>query len=156
MGFFSWDCKGCGHSVRHGGATNADSRWMSAAVLLTPDGSTVKGEYDGYGRVGCYDHGEDGGAGDPALYHESCWKLLKRPGYDGPSPSADDQGHFVGDVDPPEPRTRKDVERLAAEAAKRREDAAREWREHRAKRRQELLDKGEPVPEWLQEDGRCP
>lgn len=97
MGFFSYNCKCCGHPLLSKQATDAVTSWMKEAVVLTKRGSVLQGEYDGYGRV---DYGEFDGYGDgAACYHKACWEHAGRPGYDGPSDHADDQGWFFDDGD---------------------------------------------------------
>jgi hypothetical protein len=123
MGFFSWDCPGCKHSIRHSHAVNDDSAWLSEAVLVEPDGSTARGLYDGYGRLEMRS-GRSIELGDsPLLYHEACYDLTGKPSYAKPSRSAWDQGHFVGEYDPKKPASRADVAALAAKS-----DADREAR----------------------------
>jgi hypothetical protein len=104
MGFFSWNCKACGHSVISSYAVESNNEWMTMAVVLTEDGDMIRGEYDGYGRVGHYDYNEDGS--DPEMYHEACWEVIGKPTeFSGPSESARDQGYFfdndVHNVHPP-------------------------------------------------------
>lgn len=108
MGYFSWDCKGCNHSVREGHG------WMGKAVVQGKDGSVVKGEYDGYGRIS----GDLGGLdslgdidGSFELWHQTCFKLMGRPEYSGPSRSARDQGTPPSD-EFPEPRHADDLRAL--------------------------------------------
>ena len=68
MGFFSWNCLACGHSIRASHCAlsglsglmmgerqkvkmrNLRSWWMSDVVALMPEG-IVRGIYDGYGRI---------------------------------------------------------------------------------------------------------
>lgn len=113
MGFTSWNCPGCDHSVRHPGATNRKSSWMADAVAIFPNGDRTSGTYDGYGRI------EGKGRTTEleidqnfALYHQACWTILGKPEYWKPSESARDQGHFVGTYDPVQPRTREDLDRM--------------------------------------------
>ena len=49
MGFFSWDCKACGHPMISPCAVNEDevNRWMTQGVVLGKDGSRIMGTYDG-------------------------------------------------------------------------------------------------------------
>lgn len=98
MGFFSQDCKICGHSVLCHNATDKEiNAWMSQAVVYFANGDRVSGEYDGYGCVG----GMDGAIGmrGATVYHRACWEHGGKPTYDGPSPSSDDQGWFFDDGD---------------------------------------------------------
>lgn len=146
MGFFSWNCKCCGHSIRSRYATNPTSAWMSKAVVMTED-ATVRGEYDGYGRVGALDLGESGE--EPAMYHRACWELSGKPEYDSPSQSAGDQGYFVGEYDPAEP---KSLEDLAALKKARDEQRAKDRAEAHAfyvEKIAELEAEGKEVPEYL-------
>jgi hypothetical protein len=149
MGFFSWECPLCKHSIRAPYVVNTISAWMNDAVLVNPDGSTVKGAYDGYGRIAT-DGGEveiDHSGGEPCLCHAACYAL--KPGYTGPSEYARDQGYFVGEYDPKEPRNRRNLttltraieKRTAAERAESRASALKSIAKYEAK--------GEPVPEWL-------
>lgn len=92
MGFFSYNCKVCGHPMLSRGATDEITEWMSEVVALTSNGSVLRGEYDGYGRVDCFD-GDDG----YGWYHAACYEHAGRPAYDGPSASAADQGWFFDD-----------------------------------------------------------
>ena len=112
MGFFSWDCKGCDHSVREGHG------WMGKAVVQGSDGDTASGSYDGYGNLS----GSTGNTeladmdGKFALYHKVCFKLLGRPEFTGPSHSANDQGMPPSD-EFPEPRHMDDLRALKELAA---------------------------------------
>lgn len=90
MGVFSWNCKGCGHSVT---PRFDDILWRSQAVAMTKDGSVLIGEYDGYGRVA----GGDLVDYDPEMWHQTCWKLAGKPDFTGPSEGAGDQGYFLTD-----------------------------------------------------------
>lgn len=51
MGFFSWDCKGCNEAILSPWSVNQTNRWRAYAIATKQDGSTVKGLYDGYGRI---------------------------------------------------------------------------------------------------------
>ena len=93
MGFFSWNCEGCKHPLISRYALEENNEWMNDVVILTPDGSVIQGEYDGYGRAGEYDYGDDGG--EPQVYHKACWQILGEPTeYTGASERAGDQGYF--------------------------------------------------------------
>jgi len=102
MGFFSYNCKGCGHSLLSGYATNAINRWMTDGVAIQRDGALFYGGYDGYGRL----DGEEF-ADDSTVWHDACWNLSGRPLYDGASECSDDQGYFfdAGAHDEDEPTT---------------------------------------------------
>jgi len=96
MGFFSWNCKGCGKSVRSRYTNAGHKNWMSQAV--TEKGSFVKGEYDGYGRIGDGDFDlMDAGSFTP--WHLACWEHCGSPTlFNGQSTDANDQGYFVGEL----------------------------------------------------------
>ena len=108
MGFFSVNCKCCGHPLLSHYVTNATNRWMEDAVIVRQDGSITKGEYDGYGRVGgveraIFDAPNGDGWEDydyADAYHLSCWKKAGEPTeYTGGSENAEDQGFFFNDPD---------------------------------------------------------
>jgi hypothetical protein len=119
MGFFSWDCKVCGHPMISHYAVNGDESvdisWMTHVVVIDANGSILRGEYDGYGRV---DGREVDWTGEPQCYHKKCWELAGRPvDYNEPSKSAYDQGFFFDDEhDVPEPKTFKEA--IAARPSK--------------------------------------
>jgi len=96
MGFFSYICKECGHSILSPYSVDPEiNAWMKDAVVLSPCGSRVIGEYDGYGRVG--GGYEDDHSYDGVWLHQACWEKAGKPEYDhydGPSKGADDQGYF--------------------------------------------------------------
>lgn len=119
MGFYSYECFGCGLSIRHPGACRGKCRWMSKAVYLDSDGKRMKGGYNGYGQI---DGGErlldfesfpDYGK-KFALWHQACYRLLGEPRYTAPSSNATDQGHFVGSFCPREPTSIEDFANLRA------------------------------------------
>jgi hypothetical protein len=92
MGFFSWNCKACGHPLLSPQATEDKNKWMTKGVALTPDGSTIIGDYDGYGCLGSYDYNDDGEA---EMYHHACWALAGMPReFKEVSEDARDQGWF--------------------------------------------------------------
>lgn len=124
MGFFSWNCPGCDNSIRHRGACTPTSAWMSLAVYLDKDGNTVRGTYDGYGRLGplTLGYGEKF-----TLWHEACHEVMGKPGYSKPSRSAHDQGHFVGDYDPPKPTCIDHLADMRVRAEREREASRRAW-----------------------------
>lgn len=131
MGFFSNDCNGCGHSIRHRGATMPESRWMSQAVAMDKEGSRLMGEYDGYGNIGGMSDGD--GLMGYDTWHRKCWELAGKPEFTKASRSSHDQGHFVGEYDPPEPKTVADMEALSKVAEQKRDEDARAWKEAMAK-----------------------
>ena len=107
MGFFSWDCKACNHPAlsAHAIAEDAVNVWMKKVVVLTPNGSVIIGEYDGYGRIEGDDYSEYELVGETELWHYACWIKAGKPEYSGPSDDSDDQGWFFdpGDHDMEEP-----------------------------------------------------
>jgi len=97
MGFFSWNCKGCGRSIRNRHANAGLDSWMSKAVFLLKNGTRVLGEYDGYGRLDQLefdDAGVDGGMSE--WWHQACWEHAGKPDFSAPSGHASDQGYFTG------------------------------------------------------------
>ena len=128
MGFHSSDCSGCGHSVRHRGATLEVSGWMSQCVVLRSNGDRISGEYDGYGRVGSYD--ADNGAFEGAdVWHKACHRLAGSPEFKKVSRSSHDQGHFVGEYDPPAPQTMADMVEMKKTAEAAREKNRLAWKQ---------------------------
>jgi len=92
MGFFSWNCKQCGESIKAPYDVPEGMEWQNDCVLVREDKDPLIGEYDGYGRIDGFDL--TGLPGDPELWHENCWMNEERPLYTGPSDYADDQGFF--------------------------------------------------------------
>jgi hypothetical protein len=92
MGFFSYNCRGCGHPLLHNSFSPTNA-WMIEGVAITEEGSILQGTYDGYGHLsglGILDQGEK-----PDVYHKACWDVLGRPmEYKGGSKDARDQGYF--------------------------------------------------------------
>ena len=115
MGFFSWDCEGCKHSIRGGYSTYEISRWMTRVVILFPkhSGPISRGVYGGYGRLQEDDEDRNLGDEEPfTMYHEACWKILGSPDkFSCASKYARDQGYFT-DFNPPEPKNQKDLEEI--------------------------------------------
>jgi hypothetical protein len=92
MGFFSWNCVECGHPMLSPMAVNDVNEWMSRVTVIAKDGSILKGEYDGYGRV---NGRELDWQDDPQCYHDACWQKAGKPTeYTTPSENANDQGWF--------------------------------------------------------------
>lgn len=129
MGFFSYDCKECGHPLLCRQATDAGiNDWMSDAVALGPDGSRILGEYDGYGRIGDTDS-----LHWAACLHRACWELAGKPEWDrygSPSAQSADQGWFFDDgahdlVDPRMSEGRDEILRKGVEDRVRRRFDAR-------------------------------
>jgi hypothetical protein len=98
MGFFSYNCKECGHPLLSRGATDKGiNEWMSQGVALLPNDGRILGEYDGYGRLG---NDDDEGIQEAAWLHRACWEVAGKPEYQhyGTSSSgAKDQGWFFDD-----------------------------------------------------------
>jgi hypothetical protein len=92
---FSWKCKHCDKSIRS--SQQHHQNWMGKAVVVTSGGSVVKGEYDGYGRVGAMDV-QDLYNEQFAMYHQACYDFCGKPEYEAPSTSAGDQGW--GELEP--------------------------------------------------------
>jgi hypothetical protein len=93
MGFFSWDCKGCGHPMLSRHATNKINEWMNDVVVLEKSGNAYMGKYDGYGRVGNAEIQTHG----PCCWHKACWEKAGKPEYSEASEMSEDQGYFFGD-----------------------------------------------------------
>ena len=96
MGFFSYNCKGCGHPLLCTQATTEINAWMTKSVVLFQDGTMAKGQYDGYGRVGGMELLDR--ISEPECWHEACWKKAGKPlEFTEPSEPANDQGWFFDD-----------------------------------------------------------
>ena len=108
MGFFSWDCRDCGHPMLSSWATNETNGWMQDVAVIQSDGARLRGLYDGYGRV--ISHFSPNtlieicnpilhpGYGDPECWHAACWGLAGEPTtYTEGSEMSEDQGYFFGD-----------------------------------------------------------
>lgn len=91
MGFFSWNCKKCGKSIRSPYSIDENTEWMCEAVALLENGSILMGEYDGYGRINDMSVSEM----RPTMYHHKCWIADGKPEYSGESAHAEDQGFFI-------------------------------------------------------------
>lgn len=117
MGFFSWTCPHCDHSVL-ATAHEGINEWMREAVVLCPDGDVAEGTYDGYGHLAGFeisDAMEDGAV----LVHLACWEVAGRPIFEFykdtglASKYAADQGFFFDDEhDMIDPRIKDAVERV--------------------------------------------
>lgn len=148
MGFFSFDCKECGHPMLCNYSSDEEiNGWMKEAVVLEPNGSRLIGEYDGYGRVGGSSYA-DGDIGDDAVWlHQACWEVAGKPerdAFDGPSDHSADQGYFFDrehDMIDPRVTDEEERKRLLEEGIRIRE-------EHRYERR------AEKVAEWLDPEER--
>ena len=94
MGFFSWNCNGCGHPLLSPHAVNKMNAWMQDSVTIDHTGKILEGFYDGYGRVGGEDINYTYGVLEPCVWHRRCWENAGSPKEYGPSDSAPDQGYF--------------------------------------------------------------
>lgn len=130
MGLFSYLCKECGHPLLwERAADKGINDWMCDVIGLGPRGEVVRGQFDGYGRVG------GDGAGHLACLHYACWMVAGEPRferYGTPSDSAPDQGWFFDDgahdmIDPriKEGREQRLEEGRAARVQRRYDDRAR-------------------------------
>lgn len=91
MGFFSWDCRGCGHPMLSKWSINKTNGWMQDVVVIQSDGLVLEGLYDGYGRVISHfkphtpepikNEALTKGYGDPECWHRACWELSDGPEY---------------------------------------------------------------------------
>jgi hypothetical protein len=112
MGMFSYRCRGCGHPMLSHGTTNEVNDWMKTVVALLPDGTRMRGEYDGYGRViNSPDVQEEDDLSCADWWHHKCWTISGRPEFADVARDARGQG-FIGDEgdhDMPEPKTPEDV-----------------------------------------------
>lgn len=97
MGFFSWDCKCCGKSIRSPYSVDEKTAWMNDAVVISPNGEVIKGEYDGYGRIESSLGEVELDGMEACMYHEKCWNEAGKPMEYSPSNYARDQGFFVED-----------------------------------------------------------
>lgn len=143
MGFSSYECKACGHSVLSSSSVDPEiNEWMKDVVILGENGTRLIAEFDGYS--GHYD--EQVGYGGGVWLHQACWEVAGKPEYeafDGPSPSAEDQGYFFGkehDLIDPRITDEAERERLLAEGIVIRE---KRWYNGRARKVSEWLDPNE-------------
>jgi len=91
MGFFSWNCKGCGQSIKAPYNLPGDIAWQNDAVCQLENGTRVVGKYDGYGRLGSIE-GDDLFMAE--WWHQKCFKAAGRPNFTSRSTDAQDQGYF--------------------------------------------------------------
>ena len=97
MGFFSTNCRACGHPLLSPMATNEVNRWMSEGIVIYPNGNVHCGEYDGYGGLGGF---RDEGLENGSVYHKDCHSALGFPlEFAGKSDISHDQGWFFDDGD---------------------------------------------------------
>ncbi len=106
MGFFSWNCNGCGHPLLSRYATNRVNAWMESAIVIDHAGKLFKGDYDGYGRVGGASIHKPVDGPEPCVWHRRCWENAGSPKEYVPSVYSADQGYFFspGAHDLGEPR----------------------------------------------------
>lgn len=99
MGFFSWNCPECGHSIMSPYVEYNGDDYLNRCTLVDKNGDVMAvGEYDGYGRI-------TAGGGEfeinwtlPVyIYHTKCWKNRKHPVEE--SMNAEGQGYFFDDGD---------------------------------------------------------
>jgi hypothetical protein len=93
MGFFSWDCKGCGESIKAPYGIPKDKEFQNMAISISEAGNIHRGKYDGYGYLGASDLTMQ--MDKMELWHEECWKGAGQPmKFTGESKYSDDQGFF--------------------------------------------------------------
>lgn len=126
MGYFSWTCAHCQHSILVQPDEGIND-WMNVAVVVTADGETVEGAYDGFGNLDgtCVERKlEDG-----VMVHLACWEVAGKPGLAHyrerglESKWAKDQGCFFRDehdVIDPRVTDAAERERLLVEGRERR------------------------------------
>lgn len=92
MGLFSYLCEGCQVSIKAPFGLKKKHAWMNECVAVLENGSILKGEYDGYGKV----DGIDLNLAPACWWHKECWDMACREEreFDGPSIYAEDQGYF--------------------------------------------------------------
>ena len=91
MGFFSWNCRGCGESMKAPYDLDADDAWQNKVVVITEDNTIFSGDYDGYGRV----YGMDIPTDNPECWHKRCYTEHGAPQtFTKSSDYAEDQGYF--------------------------------------------------------------
>jgi len=140
MGFSSYECKSCGHSILHPGSVDPEiNAWMKDAVILGESGSRLVTEFEGY--AGEY---EDLVGSNAVWLHQACWEVAGKPEYgafDGPSQDARDQGHFFNDEhDMIDPRITDEAERARLlKGGRRQREEAR------------FAQKARDIHDWLEE-----
>lgn len=97
MGFFSWDCRECGHPLLSFYVINDVNYWMNEVVSVLKDGRTIHGRYDGYGRIDDLCLVNNGGGLNACVYHKACWEKAGKPTEYVDSKRSEDQGYFYGD-----------------------------------------------------------
>ncbi|HVT77938.1 MAG TPA: hypothetical protein VHD87_12970 [Acidimicrobiales bacterium] len=72
--------------------------WMNDAVVLLPNGSIIRGSYDGYGRLSAGEVEVENAVYDNQVFHFRCWEAAGRPTeFTAPSRHSVDQGWFFAD-----------------------------------------------------------
>ena len=111
MGFFSEDCRRCGHPALSALFTNGVNAWMNEVVAIWPNDDLTVGIYDGYGRVNDIEYvigaEVEYGQGN-TIYHRACWEMAGKPmRYGGSCRRSADQGWLfdAGAHDLPDPRS---------------------------------------------------
>jgi hypothetical protein len=100
MGFFSWNCKKCDHSIKAPHSIPTGWNYMNEAVWVREEEDPVLGTYDGYGQITTLrfnpaeDETQDITWVEPELWHRVCWENSGKPEYTSPSDRAGDQGYF--------------------------------------------------------------
>lgn len=126
MGYYSFNCQGCGHSLisdealEELGGHADEMAWRVGAVAVTDKGDLHVGGYDGFGVVGNHKLTLDANcAATETVWHGTCWEISGEPTeYRGPSSRARDQGFFVETVTV-EPTTLNDLTELRGAASDR-------------------------------------
>ena len=92
MGFFSWECQGCGLSLLPVMQIEMQPplpAWLAEGIALGKD-AQVRGRYNGYGVLGGLPVPKE-----PAVWHLLCWEKAGCPTTHTPSEYSDDQGWFI-------------------------------------------------------------
>jgi len=95
MGFFSWQCKKCDHSIKAPYQIPTGWEHMGQAVWVRDGKDPLIGDYDGYGRID--DREVNFHDPEPEMWHKKCWENAGKPEYTGGSDYASDQGYFYDD-----------------------------------------------------------
>lgn len=92
MGLYSFNCRGCGESIKAPYSLENYLVWQNKAVCLEEIGNITIGSYDGYGQID--------GRNDLEFcdwWHHQCWIEAGKPPFEAPAKSAKDQGYFFHD-----------------------------------------------------------
>tara|TARA_R100000808_G_scaffold10699_1_gene28277 strand:+ start:4023 stop:4379 length:357 start_codon:yes stop_codon:yes gene_type:complete len=104
MGFFSFECRGCGESLKAPYDIPEIIEWQNDVVAITAEGENLAGTYDGYGRIARVTNGEviSTSIRKPAeCWHKWCWEESGSPDtFTKASGNADDQGFFYDKTEP--------------------------------------------------------